>query len=80
MKAEELVRRADEKQRQLNDISKKMGLTKSRSPSPVKNNTSTLNDTTRKSIADMYETQSEFSVMTNESEIRTNENVLDFVV
>lgn len=28
----------------------------------------------------MYETQSEFSVMTNESEIRTDENIMDFVI
>jgi len=37
-------------------------------------------DTNRKSMGDLYETQSEFSVMTNESEIRNDENVLDFVV
>ncbi len=29
---------------------------------------------------DQFETQSEFSVVTNESEIRTDENVLDFVI
>jgi len=29
---------------------------------------------------DNFDTQSEFSVMTNESEVRNNENILDFVV
>ena len=47
----------------------------SKNASPVKGG---LGDT-RKSIGDMYETQSEFSVMTNESEIKTEENVLIFV-
>lgn len=76
MKAEELARRADEKQRQIGEVQRKLGMTsQSKSPSPIKG----MPDT-RKSIGDMYETQSEFSVMTNESEVKTDENVLDFVI
>lgn len=77
LKAEELARRADEKQRQIGEITRKMqglGATSaygSKAGSPLKGD-GRGNDN--------FETQSEFSVMTNESEIRTDENVLDFVV
>ena len=76
MKAEELARRADEKQRQLGEFQRKIGLG-SRSPSPVK---SVGGGDLGRSALDAFETQSEFSVMTNESEIRADENVMDFVV
>lgn len=73
MKAEELARRADEKQRQIGDVQRKLGVSMSKNPSPIKGDP-------RKSMNDNYDTQSEFSVMTNESELRTDENVMDFVV
>ncbi|CDW85652.1 protein fantom [Stylonychia lemnae] len=73
-KSEELARKADEKRDQIEQVQKKMGLTQSRSPSPIKGADTFKNKT------DQYETQSEFSVMTNESEIKNTENILDFVV
>ena len=74
MKAEELARRADEKHRQLNEVSQKAGIQASRAQSPLKTGLAPGAN------LDLMETQSEFSAMTNESEVRTDENVLDFVV
>ncbi len=72
MKTEELVRRADDKQRQIQEYQKKMGM-RSRSPSPVKGGNTMAG-------LDIYETQSEFSVMSTESELKVDENILDFVI
>jgi hypothetical protein len=52
MKAEELARRADEKQRQINEMTRKLGM--SQSPSPTKSVGG--GDLARRSVADMYET------------------------
>ena len=76
MKAEELARRADEKSRQLGDMQRKLGMTASRGASPTKS----MNGDMSRANFDHLETQSEFSVMTNESDIKTDENVMDFVV
>jgi len=76
-KSEELARRADEKQRQITEVQHKLGM-RSRSPSPIKPGTGMPSPS--RSELDKMETQSEFSVMTNESELRTDENFLDLVV
>lgn len=81
MKAEELARRADEKNRQVYDIEKKLGLSAAglqTLASPQKGG-KTLDDL-RASVAEKLETQSEFSAVTNESEIRGDENVLDLAI
>ena len=70
LKAEELARRADEKQRQINDVSRKLG----GSLSPAKSV-----ELGGRGLDDV-EVQSEFSAATNESEVRTEENVLDLVL
>jgi len=74
-KAEELARRADEKQRQLGDMARKLGattneLTSSQLGLPKREET----------LLDKLETQSEFSAVTNESEVKPDENVLDLVI
>ena len=66
LKAEEMARRADEKQRQLNEVVRKVG-----SPERKEGGATQNRD---------VDVMSEFSVMTNESEVRTDENVMDFVV
>ena len=72
-KVEELARRADDKQRQINDVTKTVtGGTLSAPKAPV--------DATLAATLDQLEVQSEFSAITNESEVRHDENVLDFVI
>jgi hypothetical protein len=74
LKHEELARRADEKLRQIQEAERKLGLKQTiaaRSDSPMKSIQGRGVD---------IDTQSEFSVMTNESELKTNENILDFVI
>ena len=79
-KTEELARRADEKQRQLSDITRKLGggadVSQSQTGLP-KRDELVLAST---AAMDRFETQSEFSAVTNESEIKPDENVLDFVL
>ena len=74
LKREELARRADEKMCMISDAERKLGLKHAvgRSDSPLK--------TSLPGVVQDFDTQSEFSVITNESEIGKNENVLDFVI
>lgn len=67
MKLEELSRRADEKSKQINDINKK--LDPHQAPSPQKLGRESIDDA-----------RSEFSAITNESEMRNDENILDFAI
>ena len=66
-KLEELARRADEKQRLVNDLEKKVNPTTNLSPN-------------RRSVAFEDDARSEFSAVTNESEVRIDENILDFKI
>lgn len=65
-KLEELARRADEKQRQIQDLQRRIA------PAP----TSQL----KRAGAYDDDAQSEFSAVTNESECLQDENILDFKV
>jgi hypothetical protein len=73
MKLEELARRADDKHKQINDLQKKLDPERQRSP---------LRDShaARASIDDARSEYSEFSAITNEPELRNDENILDFCV
>ena len=73
-KAEEMARRADEKQRQINEVTKKVS-----GGAPLIN-PSAATAAKDELVDERMEVQSEFSAVTNESEIRTDENVLDFVI
>lgn len=66
-KLEELARRADEKQRMLTELEQKVNPAVSQS----------LN---RRSVNFEDDVQSEFSAVTNESEVRIDENILDFKI
>lgn len=70
-KLEELARRADEKQKMILDVERRLQPSAAPGGSP-----------TRKSAMGPYDddVQSEFSAITNESEIRVDENILDFKV
>jgi hypothetical protein len=71
-KVEELARRADEKAKTINDFQRKTATAVgSRAASP---------DRTLARNLDQAEVMTEFSTKTNESEIRTDENVLDFKI
>ncbi len=73
-KVEELARKADEKQRQIAEISKRA------SGAPVSQVGGVPKKEETAAALDQMEAQSEFSAVTNESEIRTDENVLDLVI
>ena len=73
-KLEELARRADEKQRLLNETQKKLSHDQSRIPSPLKTHKAGADPT------EHLETKSEFSVATNETELHLDENILDFKI
>ena len=75
-KAEELARRADEKQKQLNDINRKVGVT----PSLTQTGILGKKDEGLASAMDRFETMSEFSSITTESEIHPEENILDIAL
>ena len=69
---EELARRADEKSKSINDLQRKVDATaRSRPQSP---------DTIGRGRLAEIDAMSEFSTKTNESEIRQDENILDFKV
>jgi len=77
LKHEELARLADEKGRQLAEAERRLGLRKtlpSKSPSPQKS----IND--RAGATDKFEVESAFSVATHESELKTNQNILDVLI
>ena len=63
-KLEELARRADEKQRLLNEAQQKLNKEQARMPSPLKTHKAGVEPN-----LDHLETQSEFSVASNETEI-----------
>ena len=67
-KLEELARRADEKQKLVNELERK-----------VNPNASTLSPN-RRSVKFEDDARSEFSAVTNESEILIDENILDFKI
>lgn len=68
LKLEELARRADDKHKNISDLQKKIN---------PQNEVSPKKDGIRESIDDA---RSEFSVVTNESELRNDENILDFLI
>ena len=73
-KVEELARRADEKQRHINEVTKTLtigGASANAFKAPEASSSAAL---------DQMEVQSEFSAVTNESEVKHDENVLDFVI
>jgi len=77
LKHEELARLADEKGRQFAEAERRLGLRKtlpSKSPSPQKS----IND--RAGATDKFEVESAFSVATHESELKTNQNILDVLI
>ena len=73
-KLEELARRADDKDRSIVQLSKKIGHDVDRHTSPHKR--AAAGDEN----LDHLEVMSEFSTASNETEIRTDENILDFKV
>lgn len=73
-KVEELARRADEKQRHINEVTKTLtmgGASTTGFKAPEASIAAAL---------DQMEVQSEFSAVTNESDVKHDENVLDFVI
>ena len=73
-KVEELARRADEKQRHINEVTKTLtvgGASTTAFKAP---------ETSINAALDQMEVHSEFSAVTNESDVKHDENVLDFVI
>ena len=73
-KLEELASRADDKQRSITQLNRKIDQDVARLPSPSRRTAAGDEN------LDHLEVQSEFSTASNETEIRTDENILDFKV